>query len=64
MKRLLTSKEAATYLGYSDDTMKHSRVSGTLGGVPAPKHVKLKMAVRYPIEELDKWVEELKGRTG
>lgn len=55
---LLTTGEAAKFLGYSPRSLNNSRVSGLLGGVPAPKFVKLGRAVRYKKDTLEKWVHQ------
>ena len=60
MIALLKSKEAARYIGYSDDSMRRSRVTGKLAGVDAPKHIKIGgVTVRYEVAELDRWVASL-----
>ena len=38
MKKLLTTSEAADYLGYKDVTLRVSRITGKLSGLPAPEH--------------------------
>ena len=60
MKKLFSSKEAAQYLGYSNPTMVKSRVEGTLGGRPAPEHIKMGFAVKYDIEDLNQWIADCK----
>ncbi len=60
MKALFTSKEAGEYLGYSDDSMRKSRVNKSLGGRLPPKHTKVGRTVRYKKTNLDAWVNELK----
>lgn len=54
---LMTSKEAAEYLGYSHQTMDLSRHRGTLAGTKAPEHIKIGRTIRYKREDLDNWVE-------
>jgi len=59
MKALLTSKEAAEYLGYADNTLRKSRVDGTLGGVDSPKVTMIGKTPRYKLADLDKWIKNL-----
>ena len=61
MKTLLTSKQAAEYLGYSEQTLRASRKDGgLLGGIVPPAHIKIgKKTVRYSIDELERWVKAL-----
>lgn len=53
---LLTTGEAAKLLAYSPRSLDNSRVSGLLGGVPAPMFVKLGRTVRYRKDTLEIWV--------
>lgn len=60
MSKLLTTEQAAEYLGYSAATLNQSRSksSGVIGGRPAPKHYKIGVKlVRYKEEDLKKWLE-------
>lgn len=61
MKALLTTKEAAEYIGYSEHAMNTSRGKGkTLGGFNPPKHVKIgSRTVRYKLTDLDAWIASL-----
>ena len=60
IKVLFTSKEAANYLGYPENTLRVSRMSGFLSGHPAPLHIKIgKKTIRYKRDELDKWINGL-----
>lgn len=59
MKALLTTKEAAAYLGYAEYTLRKSRVTGTLGGVPAPKVTRIGKTPRYKNVDLDLWIDGL-----
>jgi predicted DNA-binding transcriptional regulator AlpA len=61
MTRLL-SKDAATYIGYAQSTLKKSRTDGTLGGVPTPVYIKIGRRVFYEQSELDGWLEQFKPR--
>jgi hypothetical protein len=56
MTTLLSSNNAANFLGYSDNTLRNSRYTGTLAGVDAPPHIKLGKSVRYSIEDLNHWL--------
>lgn len=58
MTTLLSSNNAANFLGYSDNTLRNSRHTGTLAGVDAPQHIKLGKSVRYSIEELNEWLTQ------
>jgi excisionase family DNA binding protein len=55
MRKLLTVKEAASYLRLSASTLNRLRVSG--GG---PKYYKLAGRVLYDIADLDAWIDERK----
>ena len=57
MEKYLTSKQAAEFLGYTDATLRYSRVTGILGGVAAPKHYKKGRRVLYKSCDLDQWVQ-------
>lgn len=57
--RLITEKQAAEYLGFRPATFRQSRWAKTLGGQPAPKHIKIGRAVRYDVAELDAWIERV-----
>lgn len=61
MKKLLTTKEAAEYIGYGKQALSTSRMSGkTLGGIAPPKHVKIgTKTVRYRTTDLDEWIASL-----
>lgn len=60
-KALLTTREAAEYIGYSHQALRTSRMDGkTLGGREPPKHVRIgKMSVRYKLTDLDAWIDSL-----
>lgn len=61
MKALLTTKEAAEYIGYSEQALNTSRGKGkTLGGKNPPQHVKVgRKTVRYRLTDLDEWIAGL-----
>lgn len=52
------SKETAYILGVHPDTLRKSRCTGTLFGVPAPRHIKIGYTVQYTLEDLITWLEE------
>jgi len=55
-KKLLSTKEAANYLGISVSTLEQSRINGNLG-IP---FVKLgSRAVRYRMEDLERYLSSL-----
>lgn len=59
MARLMTEKQASEYLGYSAQTLRQSRWTGSLCGTSPPPFKKLGRAIRYDKTELDRWVDEL-----
>lgn len=58
MEKYLTSKQAAEFLGYTEATLRYSRVNGELGGTVAPKHYKKGRRVLYKASDLDQWVQD------
>lgn len=59
MRRCLTEKEAAHYIGMSASYLRRSRMEGAIGNsTPAPKWLKIGRSVRYLKEELDNWLEK------
>ena len=65
MGKLLTTREAAEYLGFSHTTLNFWRSKSNISGVQkGPPHVKLgPKAVRYDEDDLAQWVEEKKANT-
>lgn len=58
-KALYNPEEAALYLGFTSDSLKASRTTGILAGVPSPTYTKIgTKSVRYRPEDLDAWVEQ------
>jgi predicted DNA-binding transcriptional regulator AlpA len=58
-KRGLTEAEAAKYIGMSTHFLRLGRQDGRVGNrTPPPPHVKIGRAVRYLLDDLDKWLEE------
>tara|TARA_R110000823_G_C15945020_1_gene500847 strand:- start:3331 stop:3594 length:264 start_codon:yes stop_codon:yes gene_type:complete len=54
--RYLTERQAAYYLGFSPITIRQSRWTGTLAGLPAPAYVSFGRSVRYTLKALEAWV--------
>lgn len=59
LNSLLAEKEAAPILGVKPQTLALSRMTGSLLGVPAPKHIKFARAVRYRLSDLQDWLDAL-----
>ncbi|MGE3319848.1 MAG: helix-turn-helix transcriptional regulator [Candidatus Berkiella sp.] len=58
MRRCLTEKEAAHYIGMSVSFLRRDRMEGVIGNrTPGPKWLKIGRSVRYLKEELDQWLE-------
>ena len=59
--KLLTSKQAAAYIGYSEYSLRVTRACAnrTLGGIAPPPHIKLGRTVRYKVVDLDRWINSL-----
>jgi hypothetical protein len=53
-----SSIEAAKVLDCNNDTLRKSRSTGYLFGVPAPRHIKIGYTVKYTLEDLVQWLEE------
>lgn len=49
---LLSDKEAAPVVGSTPNSLRQSRYTGLLFGVPAPKFIKLGRSIRYRFSEL------------
>lgn len=59
----LSSKEAASFLGFADVTLRNSRYTGILAGVTAPPYIKLgKKTVRYERATLTAWLSQFGER--
>lgn len=58
------TKEAAGYIGISDESLTRSRLTGKLMGTKSPRFLKVGTAknspVVYPRAELDRWVAQFK----
>ena len=59
IKRMLTEKEAASYLGVSIDTLRRMRYSGKLDYVPIGPTGR---GIRYDLEDLGLWITKSKMR--
>ena len=56
---ILTEREAAKYIGMSRSFLRHARIDGNRKGrTPAPKFIKIGRAVRYPRDELEKFLAQ------
>jgi len=56
--KLLSTLEAANYIGCSEVTLRKSRGTGCLFGVDAPKYIKMGKNVRYKLSTLDEWFNQ------
>lgn len=63
---LLTTTDAADYLGYSERSLRKSRSKGQrLSGHPTPTFVRIgTKTIRYKKEDLDQWIEGLEDGGG
>ena len=60
---LMTEKEAAALLGFSPVTIRNSRYTGMLAGVPAPRFRKVgAKTVRYERATLAAWLAQFSER--
>ena len=59
---LLSTKEAAPYLGCAVNSLKLSRSTGLLFSVKAPAYLKMGHAVRYKLSTLDAWLSQFNER--
>ena len=59
--KLINEKETAQYIGMSTAFLRQARCDGQIGNrTPGPPYYKIGRAVRYSIEDLDRWLEENK----
>lgn len=57
-KRLLSTQHAAVYIDMSEEYLRRARIKGTSGsGAIAPKFIKIGRSVKYPLEELDSFID-------
>ena len=59
VRQLLNEKDASQIIGASTPTLRKSRCTGTLFGIPAPKHLKIGRTIRYKTSDLNDWVSNL-----
>ena len=60
---LLTTKEAAQYLGFQATTLRNARYTGRLAGVEAPAYRKMGTVARYDRAVLDDWLDQFEEQT-
>tara|TARA_R110002060_G_scaffold78202_1_gene90967 strand:+ start:1845 stop:2096 length:252 start_codon:yes stop_codon:yes gene_type:complete len=60
-RKLLDEKEASLIIGAATPTLRKSRCTGELFGLPAPKYLKLGRTIRYQASVLNDWLESLEG---
>jgi hypothetical protein len=57
--KLVGTKEASKIIGLSESALRQGRMNGVRKKCcPTPPYVKLGRAIRYSIEDLDKFIEE------
>lgn len=57
-KRLFSTQDAAAYLDMSEEYLRRARIKGRSGsGAIAPKFIKVGRSVKYPLEELDAFID-------
>lgn len=62
-KRLLTSKEAANYIGLGESYLRQVRMTGRIGGRMAPSpHIEIGRSIRYDKADLDTWIDSFPKR--
>ena len=52
----LNETQAAAFLGFQPSTIRKSRSTGLLAGVPAPRYLKLGKRVLYQVSVLNDWL--------
>lgn len=60
---LLTPLEFAEKFKISVSILRQSRASGSLFGVPSPKHIKIGRNIRYRQEEADNWLAQFEAES-
>jgi hypothetical protein len=55
----VNTQQAAAYVGCSRHTLRKSRYTGVLLGLPAPSYLKLGVKVLYKTQELDRWLSSV-----
>jgi len=61
--QLLTTKEAASYLGYSPYSLRRSRTDNLLAGITPPEYIKRGSRVFYSREALEGWMSQFLPQT-
>lgn len=61
-RALWDTHQAAAYTGFAPATLKLSRHTGTLAGVPAPQFLKIGRTVRYDPAVLDAWLSQFESK--
>ena len=57
VRKLLTEKDTAKYLGVSRGFLRKSRMTGPLRGqTPAPPWVQFGRSIRYDLDDLNQWI--------
>lgn len=62
-RQLMTTKEAAEYLGFRATTLRNARHAGKLAGVLSPGYRKIGSSVRYEKTILDDWLAQFTLQT-
>lgn len=57
MEKLLNSKQVAERLGFTDQALRASRLSGVLCGVDTPIFFKIGTRVKYKESDIQAWIE-------
>lgn len=58
-KAAMSAREAADYMGMSKSALDKSRITGELFGMTPPEFIRYGRAVRYPVESLNIWLEQM-----
>lgn len=59
----MNPEQVSQITGYSLNTLRKSRVTGTLAGVVAPSYFKMGARVRYPLKDLIEWMSQFEKVT-
>ena len=63
IQAVMTTGEAAHYLGMSKSALDKARITGELFGTKPPEFVRFGRAIRYVKNELDDWLATLPRQT-
>lgn len=58
MKEMMSSKEAANYLGYPETSLRSARSRGVLAGVKPPRCIKRGGRIFFKKTTLDTWLSQ------